>query len=1797
MDGVAEPIEVKAPSAVLQASDGSIVATFEELLEVECDISIRKALDDQATYASLAMLSRRIATDYKDRAVYELIQNAHDAHPTGGDGEIVVRLLKFSDGKAELHVANRGEGFTWPNVEAVRRPARSTKKFGEGIGNKGLGFRSVHVLSDMPEIYSCAGAGSPRVRFDGFCFRFASSEEAVALLQAQGAPSALAQKMVKGVPRSLLTRALREQPAAIARYAKEGFATVVRIPLEDATALASAERQLRDLLDPEAPPALFLERIRHLSVFVEKDGERPEGKTMERRTEDLGPIGCLQGARFEAVRTGVGGYLVARYVVPRDQLVTAIEASLAFDERLETWLESEEDTVVMLATTMDTPKVGRLYCSLPLDKSETAPLLGHLNAPFLVRLNRKSLEGGIPLNDFLFAMCALLAVGAAREVADRNDRGEKFHPYAGVDFMAWEAADGIAAGDKRIAEVRLGEEELGAQALLPLAGGRWGTIETACDWTAPGLLFKAQKLVEAMDAPLLDPKLGEERLRRIKGLAWAVSKRQDLKVGAKEAVDWVVGVAAQLAKKPKREAKWGAFLDETVATLAANKVEISSLAGRAVFVDREGELLSAQKDGVPVYLGQAEATRSKRASKLAPPRALRRRIHFVHEDVKLSPLTRAALIGEGLVSEYNPVAVLEKLPELLAAKPKDATLVQVLEWAYQVWAAMPKDAARAVRAASLRIPRYEGWGLATESLFSERWTDDGRRLEAVCRDLRGRSLEMARLGQTFVAPPDDERWPRGREDTNQDWLLFLDASGVKDGLTATNCVAETTGWANYLWKPLFEGSRHAQPGLGKNWTDAIAAHFSFPQSRYDICRGQIVRLPGQDDHGLLSEPGKLDYALLVLSFLRRTGTQHLTFTLAPPYKSDTRSLPTPVGAFLVHGGWFPSIGGATAERFVRLSFVWWRRSRTRDIPRVVRRPDEDVRGALDDATLSLLFEKLGLNDWQSPTCAGTKIWMLANLVDGGLVGEVDRGPVRNASAEAWNDLVSTETRLSKSAKIVCTRGGRLVAVAADTNETAPMIYVADMRGRFETRLLAELDQLVLEVEAPAKAVARLVQSGFRAQLAEEADVKVIVGEDPFTPNAGTERLLGEGRAWLADLAVLALDVEGRGLAAQISRAQFRTALAKVRLVFADTARVTVADRPLPAQRGAFLTIRDGEHPTVVAVGLQSLSWKDLAELGRALERLVDRRADGALRLCFMTLAQHMARSAFTRPTDETVAHALDWPIERVREVSFDTASANEHAQEYLVPAVCCAMSLAVAEDLATTIAEAEGVFDATPWLTRAGLVHGIGVDGFIAACREADDRDRLRRKLGFGLADFNRALRALGREPLENRADLLGQFRYHLDRLRSGLVDRLRGLHADDFEFGRSLQTYLDRRGLDFLTFDETWVEEREEVDADLVQARANRVFHELYGDVTSKALEPLTDLRPRNHKEFGSAVEMAMSIVPAWCVAKGVDIPSAWDGQKLEVVRLVEAAALLDFVFVARDQAPALLRRAGLWPMGMPEKLDAGQLGLTLDDLAHGDRQRQAARNLAERKTRQITFLDHDYDGASEEELEQLALAIRREMDTDARRKERFLEASLFEQEQLKAHRDPKAPRKKTPKTREPRMTDAQRSAIGYAGEVRALEWIKWKYRLADELARTAWVSRYRRTGLAAEDGRDALGYDFEVTLGTGRRIQYEVKASTRDPQAFDLGATEVAAALEASAKRRGAPEYRILYIPYVTNLERWRIVELPNPFAAETRKQFTELGQTGLKFGFEPEKMVPSRRTRPTAKTVEPSETDGAR
>jgi anti-sigma regulatory factor (Ser/Thr protein kinase) len=217
---------------------------LEELAHSQLEHALDARRRGSKIYESLKSLNDIIGTQYGDRVLLELLQNAHDAHDADGQGEISIRLLVEDDACGELLIANRGHGFTASNLDAIRNSGVSDKEVGDGIGNKGLGFRSVGALTEDVRIYSQDGIGRSD-RFWGYCFRFATTDEIEARLEPLGAPKAIRKEVASNIPRYLVPLPLREQPDEIMRFAHAGFATVVVLPLRSADAVQLALQQAR----------------------------------------------------------------------------------------------------------------------------------------------------------------------------------------------------------------------------------------------------------------------------------------------------------------------------------------------------------------------------------------------------------------------------------------------------------------------------------------------------------------------------------------------------------------------------------------------------------------------------------------------------------------------------------------------------------------------------------------------------------------------------------------------------------------------------------------------------------------------------------------------------------------------------------------------------------------------------------------------------------------------------------------------------------------------------------------------------------------------------------------------------------------------------------------------------------------------------------------------------------------------------------------------------------------------------------------------------------------------------------------------------------------------------------------------------------------------------------------------------------------------------------------------------------------------------------------------------------------
>ena len=267
-------------------------------------------------YAGSASMGESIASDYHGRFLIELIQNANDVHPDNrSDGAIEV-VLDLAEGQfGVLYVANGGTPFRPKNVDALCDMGLSSKPPGESIGNKGLGFRSVHHVTDVPHVYSRASDGKAD-HFDGFCFRFAGSDDLDRLF-ANPRHRELAKR---DLPLFHIPVWVSEQPEAVTHFARQGYSSVIALPLRSADAVADVRREFASVRESGVPLLLFLSRLARLTVKVLGPDGTVEDKIILERTEDPVDIG---GQLLSVADLGSAGtYLIARRSVPETEVAS-----------------------------------------------------------------------------------------------------------------------------------------------------------------------------------------------------------------------------------------------------------------------------------------------------------------------------------------------------------------------------------------------------------------------------------------------------------------------------------------------------------------------------------------------------------------------------------------------------------------------------------------------------------------------------------------------------------------------------------------------------------------------------------------------------------------------------------------------------------------------------------------------------------------------------------------------------------------------------------------------------------------------------------------------------------------------------------------------------------------------------------------------------------------------------------------------------------------------------------------------------------------------------------------------------------------------------------------------------------------------------------------------------------------------------------------------------------------------------------------------------------------------------------
>lgn len=1724
-------------------------------------------------YKSLRNLNEVIGTEYGDRVLYELIQNAHDAHPPGDRGRIAVNLDIRSETDGTLYVANGGGGFRWKDVDAIMNLATTAKEIGESIGNKGLGFRSVEALTDHVKVFSRTSRADSR-HFNGYCFRFASRNEIVELLRTEHANGATARVVAETLPRYLVPFPLTEQPDDVIAYARRGYASVIVLPLHTAESIELATQQVQALADLDVPLLLFLDRIADFHIDMQLPDGSVQQRRLSRRKKCLGNVPGVAGCRLHEVRVGRNRrFLVVQREIDKARVLDAVKRSVSKAPQIKRWLDWKGQPTVSAAVGLSgvTLVAGRLYNFLPMGSNASAPLLGHLDAPFFADIDRRDARFDLPLNATLMTAAAEACAHAALYLAGQTAIDV---PQRSVfDLVAW---TGEHAAKLDNALIGMGSS-IARAPIVPAVvvdGVGWASLTEAKLWPEGAFsLMKAPEVAKRTGARLVSPDINGERLSRLETIARR--KYIDLDPSGQLLAEWSERLASSLADRQAAPRIWSRFYDDLKRVFDATGEKLQALTGKAIILDRERKLRPAGGQGgtsEPCPYIRDESTRRRRTKDGVPlpPSTLTRRYRFVEEKIPFRADTMSAFVDAGLVRLYDPVEALAGLGAALGKQANDRRRREALTWAFGVAHSTGTGVQAALQGAGLQVPTLSGWRPANQTAFSSSWTPVGKTLESFLVVTADTSPDCLGARDALLANFAD--WPSVPGATKRQWVGFLKLLGVVDGLKPVAAAVQEVG-TGQNWNNLVRNGAPKE-GLDGDWCqEASRAAVGHPYTPYQR-KGEAWRLPGQLEHADLSASGKELFHELAFRHLEAWGTQYLTFDIGRFERQrrdwNQKQLPTPLATFVRSKPWI-AVSTDGEPRLRKSEECWAARTRRDGPPRFMERISDTILELVqgNDEFADLVFgASLGLRDWQSRDTAVERLLSLAAVARS--LGTHERTDFRREHRRAWQDVSSTDTPLPQELELAVIRDGGLRILAGDP-ETAPNVIVTQNAQESTARILARAGHALLDVgDVSTESVAELLLAtrAFTPRRIDGNGVRLLVDNEPFVPRSSDPQLSSPTMGWLPEVVLLGHEI----LAERLERGVQRTTVdRRVRAIRVRRCRsislVVDGDEVSPRDTLKWYGFDHAELPTLILSEDVRLSWLTLSrDLSETIQRLLDTRFR-FLEPLLWRLSQSQDGDSLHPPSDEALAAALRCDMASLQEYRAALRTDAGHVLHLLTPIVAYFGNVELARRLERDAELGRDQFDVRKWLSSwLPIVRPRPAD-LIAACEGASNRTALRREMDLDYEQFNRVLQALGEAPLSNEDELRSMYDAYLKGMRPKILERLRRHHSTDFREARDLSVYVSRKSLEFLEFDASWILTRETLDGEAIEAHVARLLDENLGQDEEVDLPSARRLLDRNRKATREFASRGIPVIGAWCRRNGIAVSDPWRSEEPRgLARHLENSGLLDFDLVDDQQIPALCSRAGCWPEGMPQTLEASSLGLDADSIKEEAQRRQKERERKVVEERSIDFAGARLDPAGPSFAATFQELAERNIAVNEGWFERSRRPKLTEFGQLGGggQHAGGGTRRGTGRKRKP--PEEQRQAMGLASEWLVFQYLRRRY--GEAVDETCWISRNRAQFFGGDEGDDSAGYDFCVKTRQTDWL-YEVKSSLADAGEFELTPNEMRVA--ASLPPRGRRQYRILYVPFVFSPDRWMVLELPNPMGEESRSRFKQIGRGSVRFQFE--------------------------
>jgi hypothetical protein len=1550
------------------------------------------------------------------------------------------------------------------------------------------------------------------------------------------------------MPRYLAAVPIENQASETTDFAREGYSTVVQLPLRTREAVSLARKQFDELRRSDAPVLLFLDRIRTLTFELNEPDRRRDRTRLTRAPSTKEKVPRLEDCWLETVTLGPGArrWMLVRRSLDPARVRSAIERSIPQEKLLKRWLDWKGTAVVSLAMPLDgwSLQTGRLYTFLPMGLESVAPAHVHLDAPFFTQIDRRRARLELPFNAELLDAAAEAAAAGALCLAERHP---SLPSRLVVDLATWDAA---AWPRLRKAFASIGTEWQKAE-IWPTIDDRWAAASALRLWPDVKLkVLTARKAASVAGATLLSQDVPAERVTEIAALARAAGLY--LQAGSRLLAQWAEAIAERLPKRASARRQWSDFLTD-LTILMPGPDALRHCIGHKIWLGRDDRHYVAGPD----FYVRLETTRRGRAGGAPPPpHEVARKIALLADGISLKPEVFTALEQAGLCRRFDAPEVLRRLPSLFSDRHAPARRAAALAWAFEVWRQETAAAKDALPHACLHVPARGGWVEAKSAAFSASWTPAGRLLEVFLTEAGETGDGDARQAQDRLLLPWDG-WPEAAKGSRGEWVRFLSDAGVEDGLVPVAGSAPQGSQVGYSWPSKLASAGDADESAWRGEVQAFS--LSHPYTHYTR-QGELWRLPGQNVASRLSDEARRSFALLAVRHLNVEGSRCLTFKLGRFGRAmrdwDERILPTPLKTFLGRAEWFPMVRRGD-ETFVTVQQGWLMTDRRHD-PRFIARASDDLVDLLgkDSKALAILLEApFNLKPWKSATSAQARLKALA-AVSGDLAAH-ERAPFRKQCDTAWHDVVESGSPLSAAVPLVLEQAGGFGLL----NGTAerPLVFVRTGRDRNLAKLLIETGDPVLLTgeEVDGAAIVDLLNGSerFEARPVERSDVRLLVDGEPFALDR-QDSLLVDQAPWLVDAMIVAHELNARELERSITATHLESQLSRIRVRVCATMELQSAGggRKLLERHLA----RDELSPTLIVAGrLDAGQLRDSAALLSPLLHPNLRSFEPMLLRLSLCLEDGIDLAALPEPGVSDLAFACQTEAELVEEtLQFRRADRTRQARLILPVA---AYFLGAQAGIALRDKLLETPYEQWPQAIEPLRVPDVSGQ-LIALTEETEDLSAIRKALGLDYALFNRALASVGMATLGNGAELRRLFDLWKTDLSSELRDRIRRHFATLWRDPAELGRYRALRDLHFLSFDDRWIEAVETLDRQIVRTYGQDLLDELIGEDKPCELPPLDSLRIANRRSLAAFVQQSMSVVRA---ATGKSLLPTWKAGPTEVAAAVDRAGALDFERLATEQMIETLVLAGEWPAGMKPTLNLGELGLTEDDL---DKEAKAAAKAAAdelARRNRVEFGNLRFDASEPGFASSFAAAALSMFENSQWRSRSSLRTvSLKDLASLDSRPGGGGSGGKGRAPAKP--PEPIRKAMGLAGELLAYHFLRAKHR--ERFHDECWVSE-NRSSLFPEAGREDHGFDFRVNT-TENEWLYEVKATREDTCEFELTDNEYRKAAAAAAHKK--QRYRILIVQQVFDPLRCRIIELPNP-AGALRGKFRIVGRSAVRMRFE--------------------------